>query len=103
MSRTVEHAGGLEPTPSATRAAIADGATRHDRRCGSRIIDFTRRAEQLYATEIDLFYDRYRSDLSLRAYTDPLLQEVRDYLFWLRWVGWNATNLLPLSDERDDE
>jgi hypothetical protein len=103
MPRTVQPAAVLESNPAATRVAIADDATWHDRRCGSRIIDFTRRAEQLYATEIDLFYDRYRSDLSLRAYTDPLLEEVREYLFWLRWVGWNATNLLPLSDERDDE
>jgi hypothetical protein len=103
MTTAREHLIALEERPRRIAAAISAGAARHDRRWRPRLIAFTRRTEQLYAAEIDRFFDRYRSDLALRPYTDPLLEEVRDYLYWLRWVSWNATNLLALSDEDEDD
>jgi hypothetical protein len=103
MTAEREHLVALEERPKRIAAAISAEAARHDRRLRPRLIAFSRQSEQLYSSEIGRFFDRYRSDLALRPYTDPLLEEVRAYLYWLRWVGWNAMNLLALSDEEHDD
>lgn len=56
---------------------------------------FMRLTEQKYASEIDRFLHIYRADKLIGPVMQPVLEEIREYLLWMRWVGWNISNLGP--------
>lgn len=75
---------------------LRDRCSRHIAEAAPLVRDFIQSTEDRYASEIDAFVDLYRRDEGLSMILDPLLDQVREYLLWLRWVGWNISNLGPV-------
>ena len=61
----------------------------------SSIHQFIIQTEEKYTSEIDRFLHIYRADKLLGPILQPVLEEIREYLLWMRWVGWNISNLGP--------
>ena len=61
--------------------------------------DFIRETEERYDIEIDAFLNLYRKNRTLNVVLSPFLREIGEYLSWLRWVGWNISNLGPILYE----
>ena len=65
------------------------------RKEGAAIHRFIVLAEEKYTSEIDRFLHVYQADKRLGPILHPILEEIREYLLWMRWVGWNVSNLGP--------
>jgi hypothetical protein len=59
-----------------------------------RLDQFISATHDRYFLEIVDFIKHYRRDRLLTALLTPLLKELQDYLYWLRWVGWNVAPLV---------
>ena len=71
-------------------------SSRHLLENESQVNSFMQKTEARYASEVEAFLDLYRRDSSLSPILAPLLLEVRGYLLWLCWIGWNISNLGPV-------
>ena len=75
---------------------LEEAAARHREAADERVIAFVREVEVLYADELHGFVSDYERDPDLGRLLEPVLDEAREYLLWLRWVGWNVANLAPV-------
>lgn len=82
--------------------ALYTCANRHSERVGSQISQLISVSEKRYALELEGFLQGYLNDREILKTPLTILEETRDYLFWLRWVGWNISNLIPIIS-RDPE
>ncbi|HEX6180470.1 MAG TPA: class 1 isoprenoid biosynthesis enzyme, partial [Chitinophagaceae bacterium] len=79
--------------------SIRAGNQQHMDEKGPAVSHFIIETGNRYESELDLYLSTYKSTPELEHIIDPMLEKLREYLQWLKWVNWNIAQIGPVLFE----
>jgi len=88
------------PPPVAPRGALFNTldamGERHQQTMQDDVGRLILQAGTRYREELEAYLGQFRHDRALWPVLEPMVDEIREYMVWLRWLGWNIGVLGPV-------